>query len=407
MSGPNLTACAIIVAGGQGTRAKGMGNNRLNVDYIPKQLQMLAGKTVIEWSVSAFATDPRVTTIIVVCPDDMRNSIIAMTHGHKLVFAKSGATRTASVRSGLAAAQDNQADFVFIHDAARPGLVSKDLDALFLALNDGVHGAAHARPVADALWFSDEDHFDRPQPREGLLRVQTPQAFRLSAITEAYARLPVHSEMADDIAVARASGLRVVSVEGHERLDKITWPEDFARMEALISQPLLPRLGHGYDAHRFAQGKAFVTLCGIEVPHEKGLAGHSDADVGWHALADAIYGALGAGDIGFHFPPSDIKWKGAASSVFLEHACHMVKTRGGVINHVDVTLICEVPKIGPHRDAMVAQTARLLGLRGDQVSIKATTTEGMGFTGRREGIAAQATATVLLPNSAPITGDPL
>jgi 2-C-methyl-D-erythritol 4-phosphate cytidylyltransferase / 2-C-methyl-D-erythritol 2,4-cyclodiphosphate synthase len=407
MSGPFVTASAIIVAGGTGTRAKAMRDDRLDLDYLPKQLQMLAGKPVIGWSLSAFANDPRITTMIVVCPDDMRDTIKAMACEFDLVFAISGATRTASVRSGLALAQDNQADFVFIHDAARPGLTSKHLDALFSALKDGVHGAAPARPVADALWVSVDNQFDRPQPREGLLRVQTPQAFRLNDIVKAYARLPDNSELADDIAVARASGLRVISVEGHERLDKITWPEDFARMEALLSKPLLPRLGHGYDAHRFAQGKTFVTLCGIEVPHEKGLAGHSDADVGWHALADAIYGALGAGDIGFHFPPSDMKWKGAASSVFLAHAGDLVKTRGGVINHVDVTLICEAPKIGPHRDAMVAATARLLGLRADQVSVKATTTEGMGFTGRREGIAAQATATVLLPDAEPVAGVPL
>jgi 2-C-methyl-D-erythritol 4-phosphate cytidylyltransferase / 2-C-methyl-D-erythritol 2,4-cyclodiphosphate synthase len=272
------------------------------------------------------------------------------------------------------------------------------LDALFEALAKGANGAAPARPVVDALWKTDGDGFSQAQPREGLMRIQTPQAFARNAITQAYDTLPQSEEMADDVAVARAYGLTVVPVTGSDRLDKITWPEDFASMTNLLAPPLLPRMGTGYDAHRFGAGD-FVTLCGVEIGHDKGLAGHSDADVGWHALADAIYGALSAGDIGHHFPPSEARWKGAASSVFLKHAGDLVSASSGVINHVDVTLICEAPRVGPHRAAMIAATAQVLGLRIDQVSIKATTTEGMGFTGRREGIGAQASATVLLPES--------
>jgi 2-C-methyl-D-erythritol 4-phosphate cytidylyltransferase/2-C-methyl-D-erythritol 2,4-cyclodiphosphate synthase len=191
--------------------------------------------------------------------------------------------------------------------------------------------------------------------------------------------------------------LQVVGVLGDERLDKITWPEDFRRMEALLAPVRLPRVGTGFDAHRFGAGD-HVTLCGVTIPHAQGLAGHSDADVGWHALADAIYGALSAGDIGHHFPPSDPRWKGAPSSTFLAHAGRLVGACGGLIHHVDMTLICEAPRIGPQRLAMIEATAKVLALRSDQISIKATTTEGMGFTGRREGIAAQACATILLPD---------
>jgi 2-C-methyl-D-erythritol 4-phosphate cytidylyltransferase/2-C-methyl-D-erythritol 2,4-cyclodiphosphate synthase len=229
-----------------------------------------------------------------------------------------------------------------------------------------------------------------------LVRVQTPQAFPFEKILAAYQALPAETELADDIAVARQAGLHVVTVAGDARLDKITWAEDFARMDALLSPPYLPRTATGYDAHRFGAGD-HVTLCGVAVPFSQGLAGHSDADVGWHALADAIYGGLAAGDIGYHFPPSDSRWKGAPSATFLSHAAQLVAQAGGRINHADVTLICEAPRIGPHRPQMVAETAKVLGLRPDQVSIKATTTEGMGFTGRGEGIAAQASATLLLP----------
>jgi 2-C-methyl-D-erythritol 4-phosphate cytidylyltransferase / 2-C-methyl-D-erythritol 2,4-cyclodiphosphate synthase len=400
MDDPSFSACAIVVAGGRGTRATGGERGSATP---PKQLQQLAGKPVIAWCIDAFSADPRFVDIIIVCPDDLRADIIALNLPAHARCVPSGATRTASVRAGIDAARASDTHFVFIHDAARPGLDQSTLDALFEALAQGANGAAPARPVADALWKTDGDGFTQAQPRDGLMRIQTPQAFVGAAITGAYDALPQDDELADDVAVARAHGLTVVPVTGSDRLDKITWPEDFARMTNLLAQPLLapsllPRLGTGYDAHRFGAGD-FVTLCGVAIAHDKGLAGHSDADVGWHALADAIYGALSAGDIGHHFPPSDARWKGAESSVFLKHAGDLVTASGGVINHVDVTLICEAPRMGPHRATMIKATAQVLGLRIDQVSIKATTTEGMGFTGRREGIAAQASATVLLPQN--------
>jgi 2-C-methyl-D-erythritol 4-phosphate cytidylyltransferase / 2-C-methyl-D-erythritol 2,4-cyclodiphosphate synthase len=397
MHDQNLTACAIIVAGGRGTRASAGDPDGLPNKDLPKQLQPIAGKPVILWSIEAFAYDARCKDMIIVCPDDMRQTIFDMGLPSYARFASAGSNRTESVRAGLEAAQSSSCDIVFIHDAARPGLDQACLDRLFDALQRGVQGCAPARSVTDALWHSEGAHFTKTQSRDGLLRVQTPQAFVRDTIMRAYAAIETGSVWADDLAVARAFGATLMPVQGSERLDKITWPEDFARMAQILSPALLPRLGTGYDAHRFARGE-FVTLCGVNIPHDKALAGHSDADVGWHALADAIYGALSAGDIGHHFPPSDPQWKGAASSVFLKHAGDLVQASGGVINHVDLTLICEAPKVGPHRTAMIEATASVLGLRPDQVSIKATTTEGMGFTGRREGIAAQASATILLSN---------
>jgi 2-C-methyl-D-erythritol 4-phosphate cytidylyltransferase / 2-C-methyl-D-erythritol 2,4-cyclodiphosphate synthase len=398
MTDRNPTACAIIVAGGVGSRAMREPIDTANGQIKPKQLQDLGGKPVLIWSVEAFARDPRFTQIVIVCPDWMVEVIMETNLPAHVKFAPSGPTRTASVRSGLDLARQTDCDLVFIHDAARPGLDAATLSSLFGALVSGADGCAPTRPVGDALWHTTEDGLSVAQAREGLVRVQTPQAFWASRILAAYDQLPAGEERADDIAVAREAGLKIVSVAGSERLDKITWPEDFARMTTLLVPPLLPRVGTGYDAHRFGDGE-LVTLCGVEIAHPKGLAGHSDADVGWHALADAIYGALSAGDIGQHFPPSEVRWKGAASSVFLKHAGDMVRASNGVINHVDVTLVCEAPRVGPHRLAMIDATAAVLGLRPDQVSIKATTTEGMGFTGRREGIAAQASATILLPDS--------
>jgi 2-C-methyl-D-erythritol 4-phosphate cytidylyltransferase / 2-C-methyl-D-erythritol 2,4-cyclodiphosphate synthase len=391
-------ACAIIVAGGIGSRAATDSSR----PHIPKQLQMLGGKPVIAWSLAAFAADTRFNQIIIVCPDSLRNQIADIAAPFDVGFATGGSTRTASVRSGLTLAAKSDAQLIFIHDAARPGLDQSTLNKLFNALDRGADGAAPARPVADALWHVTNDALIKAQDRDGLMRVQTPQAFQALKILSAYEQLVAGAEMADDVAVARAAGLHVVPVEGSAALDKITWPEDFARMEHILAPcpefNLLPRVGTGFDAHKFVAGDK-VTLCGVEIPHVARLAGHSDADVGWHALADAIYGALSAGDIGQHFPPSEARWKGMASKVFLKHAGDMVVASGGVINHVDVTLICEAPKVGPHRNAMIAQTAAVLGLRLDQVSIKATTTEEMGFTGRREGIAAQTSATILLPHT--------
>ncbi len=396
-SSPPLAA-AILVAGGTGTRAKQAAFSVSGDDDagLPKQFQSLGGKPILRYSLEAFSRDPRFGGIIVVCAPEMRARVMACADGIEISLADAGATRTQSVANGLSAAQGFETNYCFIHDAARPGLNQKILDRLFVALEAGADGAAPGIAIADALWLTQECQVEQAHPREGLVRIQTPQAFRASLIQAAYAALPADQVPLDDVAVAKAFGAQVEVVGGSPELEKITWPEDFDRMTRLLVQPLLPRIGSGFDAHKFASG-TFVTLCGVAVPHTHGLAGHSDADVAWHSLADAIYGALSAGDIGKHFPPTDPQWRGAASSIFLAHAGTMVKSVGGVINHIDLTIICERPKIGPHREAMVRKTAELLGLRETQVSVKATTTEGMGFTGRAEGIAAQATATILLP----------
>ncbi|MCA3694627.1 MAG: 2-C-methyl-D-erythritol 2,4-cyclodiphosphate synthase [Aquidulcibacter sp.] len=391
-------AVAILVAGGTGTRAKqaaAKAGSSGQID-LPKQFQSLGGKPILRWSLEAFSRDPRFGAIVVVCAPEMRERVLACAGSIPVRLADAGQTRTQSVASGLQAAAAIGGSFCFIHDAARPGLSQTVLDHLFLALEAGADGAAPGLPIADALWLAPDGQVQQTQARDGLVRIQTPQAFRANLIQAAYAALPADQVPLDDVAVAKAFGANVQVVAGSPLLEKITWPEDFDRMTRLLAPQLLPRIGSGFDAHKFAEG-TFVTLCGVEVPHSHGLAGHSDADVAWHCLADAIYGALSAGDIGRHFPPTDPQWRGAASSIFLAHAGEMVRAAGGSINHIDLTIICERPKIGPHREAMVRKTAELLGLRESQVSVKATTTEGMGFTGRAEGIAAQATATILLP----------
>ncbi|GIU65973.1 bifunctional enzyme IspD/IspF [Candidatus Phycosocius spiralis] len=344
----------------------------------------------------AFARDPRFGPTIVVCDPKMRDKVAHCAVDLDILYADSGQTRTQSVASGLKVAQETNAQFYFIHDAARPGLDQSTLDALFKALEQGSMGAVPALPLADALWRTHEQHLVAGVDRYALVRVQTPQAFVGQAIGAAYAHVAEEKTMVDDVAVAQMAGLTVSFVKGSPRLDKITWHEDFAHMTQVLAPTFLPRTGSGFDAHRFGEG-AYVTLCGVQIPHCQGLVGHSDADVAWHCLADALYGALSAGDIGKHFPPSEPKWRGAGSHIFLSHAAHLVREADGLINHLDLTIMCEQPKIGPHREAMIATTASLLGLAHHQVSIKATTTEGMGFTGRREGIAAQACVTILLP----------
>lgn len=391
-------AVAILVAGGTGSRAKQTisATGPCAQDDLPKQFQSLGGKPILRWSLEAFSRDPRFGAIVVVCAPEMRDRVLACAGSISILLSDAGETRTHSVANGLRTAQGIGAHFSFIHDAARPGLSQAVLDNLFAALEAGADGAAPGLAIADALWLAPNGQVEQAQARDGLVRIQTPQAFNTSLIQKAYETIAPDQMLLDDVAVAKAHGATIKVVAGSPMLEKITWPEDFDRMTRLLTPQLLPRIGTGFDAHRFAEG-SFVTLCGIEVPHTHGLAGHSDADVAWHCLADAIYGALSAGDIGKHFPPTDPQWRGAASSIFLSHAGNMVRAAGGTINHVDLTIICERPKIGPHRDAMVQKTAQLLGLRENQVSVKATTTEGMGFTGRAEGIAAQATATILLP----------
>jgi 2-C-methyl-D-erythritol 4-phosphate cytidylyltransferase/2-C-methyl-D-erythritol 2,4-cyclodiphosphate synthase len=305
-----------------------------------------------------------------------------------------GATRQESVRRGLEALAPHDPDFVLIHDAARPFVSPTLVGNLIAALSGGAAAAVPLLAVADTLKREARDGLWTTVPRDGLYRAQTPQGFWFGAIIEAH-RAHANAPVTDDMALAELAGLKIAHVPGEEINTKMTKPEDFELAERWLAGKAEFRTGFGLDAHRFVAGD-HVWLCGVKIAHDAKLEGHSDADAGLHALTDAILGAIGKGDIGQHFPPTDEKWRGAPSSLFLEHAAKLVSDAGGEIVHCDVTLICERPKIAPHRDAMQARIAELLGIARDRVSIKATTTEGMGFTGRREGLAAQAVATVRL-----------
>ena len=373
---------AIIVAAGMGIRAGGA---------TPKQLQILLGRPVFAWSVDTFLSHPGVSQVALVVPAD-RLSAFESYAGPDLVVVPGGATRTQSVKAGLDALSLSESEPVLIHDAARPGLDHAMIDSLIDALQLA-DAAAPALPVADALKRPTEQGLETVS-REGVWRVQTPQAFRYSQIQEALTQ--GGDDLVDDLIAVEALGAKVNLVDGTEALAKITLPGDLERMARLLSPTLpMPRIGQGYDVHAFEPGDG-VILCGVKIAHDGKLAGHSDADVAWHALTDAILGALGLGDIGDHFPPSEAKWKGADSEVFLAAAVGLARDAGYQLSNCDITLICEAPKIKPHRQAMRARTAEVTGLAIEATSIKATTTEGLGFTGRREGIAAQAVA-VLSP----------
>lgn len=372
-----MKTAAIIVAAGRGIRAGG---------DLPKQFRTLRGDMVLEHAIAAFARHPQVGRIIVVINPDDRD-LLPPLPGVELV--NGGATRDASVQAGLALAKG--ADLVLIHDAARP-LVSQRIISDVLAALKTHAGAAPALPVTDALWRGRDGLVQVTQSREGLFRAQTPQGFHLDRITAAH--MAHTGEAPDDVEVALAAGLDVKIVTGDTANLKITMPEDFTRAEQMMEQQMDIRLGNGYDVHRFCDGD-HVVLCGVRLPHSHGLDGHSDADVGMHAVTDAIYGALAAGDIGRHFPPSDPQWKGAASHIFLEHAVKLAADRGFSISNVDCTLVCEMPKIGPHAVDMRREMARIMGMDMERVSVKATTSEQLGFTGRKEGIAALATATLV------------
>ncbi|MEL6684863.1 MAG: 2-C-methyl-D-erythritol 2,4-cyclodiphosphate synthase, partial [Pseudomonadota bacterium] len=307
-------------------------------------------------------------------------------------IATGGATRAASVHSGLQAVHDG-IEKILIHDAARP-LVSDVLIDRVLAALDTYIGAAPALPVTDTLWQGVDDAVQGVQDRAGLYRAQTPQGFHLAPLLAAHDTST--GQETDDVAVARAAGLDVAIVAGDEDNIKITTPADFARAAKLMRPQMDIRCGNGYDVHRFGPGD-HVWLCGVQIPHTRSLQGHSDADVGMHAVTDAIYGALGKGDIGQHFPPSDPQWKGAESHIFLKHAVALAADEGFSISNVDCTLVCELPKIGPHQDAMKAVMGAYMGLDSDRISVKATTSEKLGFTGREEGIAAIATVTLIKP----------
>jgi len=367
----------IIVAAGRGTRAGG---------DLPKQWQTLGGRPVLARTLDAFAGFGRI--LLVLHPDDL-NRGLEMTGGAVTLVA-GGATRDESVRNALECLEGSTVTRVLIHDGARP-FASAPLIARVLAALDQSEGAAPALAVTDALWTGAEGRVSGPQDRAGLYRAQTPQGFRFPAILAAHRTHP--GGAADDVEVARAAGLDVAIVEGEEENIKLTYPGDFARGERIIGQ-MDVRLGNGYDVHAFCEGD-HVVLCGVKIPHGKALLGHSDADVAMHALTDAIYGALAEGDIGRHFPPSDPQWKGAASEIFLAHAGRLAGERGYRLSNADVTIVCERPKIGPHAGAMQAELARILSVAPDRISVKATTSERLGFTGREEGIAAIATATLV------------
>jgi 2-C-methyl-D-erythritol 4-phosphate cytidylyltransferase/2-C-methyl-D-erythritol 2,4-cyclodiphosphate synthase len=376
-----MAVTALIVAAGQGIRVGGP---------VPKQFRTVAGKPVLRWAVEALRAHPSVRSVTVaVGAGQQPQAEQALAGLDPVRFVTGGAERADSVRAGLTAA-DGEA--ILVHDAARPFCPPHVIDRLVGAL-EFFDGAAPVLAVGDTLAKADGELRD-PIDRSGLVRVQTPQAFRLPALREAYARWSGPAPT-DETTVVRAAGMRVAAIEGDPALEKLTTAADFERAEALLASRLVARAGMGFDVHGFA-GSGPVMMGGIAIPHAKGLAGHSDADVVLHAITDALLGAAGLGDIGEHFPPSDAQWQGASSDLFLAHAASLIRDRGGLIDHVDCTIICEEPKVGPHRQAMRTRIAVILGIDMSQVSIKATTTEGLGFTGRREGIAAQAVASVRL-----------
>ena len=375
----------ILAAAGAGLR---LGGNT------PKQWLQLAGRPVARWSLETFLKCGAEEVIVVVNSDGRieADEAFASLTGWRSV--PGGATRSDSVRRGVTALS-RPVDAILIHDAARPLVSRGHIESLLAALS-AAEGAVPALPLTDTIKRATGGVVSETVPRDDLYRVQTPQAFRADALRAALAD-PTR-DATDEAALVEADGGQIALVAGDPMLMKLTFPEDFPIAERLIASSRHIRVGHGIDAHRWGPG-ASVWLCGIEIAHAETLVGHSDADAGLHALTDAILGAAGLGDIGDHFPPSDPKWKGAASDIFLRHAANLVRERGGEIVNVDVTLICEAPKIKPHRAAMRERIAEILSIPVDQVSVKATTTEGMGFTGRGEGLAAQATATLSCPKA--------
>lgn len=382
-----MTFSAVIVAAGSGTRA-GPGQ--------AKQWRSVAGKSVLRWSVESFIAAGAAEIVIVTTRDGAEVLPEVLKGLRAFPSVQGGATRALSVQAGLAALSGRPVDEpVLVHDAARPFLNSKTIDGLLSALSDA-DGAIPALPVADTLKRAAPGAPLTTTSRDNLWRAQTPQAFRRSKLVSAYQAWISTAEPTDDAQVVEAVGGRVVIAPGDPLLMKLTYPEDFAMAERLAGAARITRIGQGFDAHRWGPGDS-VWLCGVEIVHDETLIGHSDADAGLHALTDALLGAIGEGDIGDHFPPTDPQWRGAPSDKFLIHAADLVRAKGGVIINVDVTLICERPKIKPHRTAMRERLAEILSLPLDRVSVKATTTEQMGFTGRGEGLAAQAVVAVETP----------
>lgn len=374
---------ALVVAAGSGSRGGGA---------LPKQYRPIAGKAMLAHAVDALAAHPAIGAIQVVIGEGQEAAYRAAIGDRPLPPPVIGGDmRRRSVANGLAVAEGER---ILVHDAARPFLPAVVIDRLLAALETR-EGAVPVLPVVDTLAEAGGT-LGAVVPRAGLGRVQTPQAFRTDALRDAHRRWDDTREATDDAQMVRAAGHEVAVVEGAASLEKLTYPEDFAAAERRLARAMISRTALGFDVHGFADGSG-LWLGGVPIAHDRTLAGHSDADVALHALTDALLGTIGAGDIGSHFPPSDPQWRGAASSRFLGHAVDLVKAAGGRIDHVDLTIICEEPKVGPHRAAIRARVAELIGIEEADVSIKATTTERLGFTGRREGIAAQAVATVRLP----------
>jgi 2-C-methyl-D-erythritol 4-phosphate cytidylyltransferase / 2-C-methyl-D-erythritol 2,4-cyclodiphosphate synthase len=377
---PAMRIAAILVAAGSGSRFGG---------ETPKQFTHLAGKPVIRHAAEALLPH-----VAVLQPVGESGPIEQALAGLAVLPAvPGGATRQGSVAAGLEALVPHAPDLVLVHDAARPFLPPGTIPALLAALRTH-DGAIPAIPVADTLKRVQNGRIVTTVARDGLFRAQTPQAFRYQLLRALHGTKG--GTATDDATLLEAAGHPVAIIPGSDDNIKLTYAEDRVRLERALLPGLSPRIGTGFDVHAMETGRPLI-LCGITVPHEQGLAGHSDADVGIHALCDAIYGALAEGDIGRHFPPSEATWKDADSARFLVHAAGRIAARGGVLANVDVTLICERPKITPHAPAMIARLAELLGVEPGRVSVKATTTERLGFTGRGEGIAAQAVATLLLP----------
>ncbi|MDK9695991.1 MAG: bifunctional 2-C-methyl-D-erythritol 4-phosphate cytidylyltransferase/2-C-methyl-D-erythritol 2,4-cyclodiphosphate synthase [Siculibacillus sp.] len=398
-----VRVAAIVVAGGTGTRAAG-------ADGVPKQYRAVAGRAILAHTLGRFLDHPEIDFVItVIHPDhrDLHDAAVAELSGDPRLLAPAvgGATRQASVRAGLAALAALDPDLVLVHDAARPFVSAAILDRTVAALAES-EAVLVAVPVVDTLKRADgEGRVADTVSRERMWAAQTPQGFRYRPLAAAHARAAAEGrdDFTDDSAVAEWAGLSVRLVEGERANVKITTAEDLAAAEERMTIERFARLcdvrvGTGYDVHAFEPGD-HVTLCGVKIPHSARLNGHSDADVPLHALTDAILGALGDGDIGAHFPPSDMRWRGCDSAVFVRDAIRRVKERGGMLAHVDITLVAEAPKIGPHREVMRSRVAEICEISVDRVGVKATTNEKLGFVGRREGIAALATATVRLPFS--------
>jgi 2-C-methyl-D-erythritol 4-phosphate cytidylyltransferase/2-C-methyl-D-erythritol 2,4-cyclodiphosphate synthase len=373
---------ALLVAAGTGSRFGG---------EVPKQFLSLAGKPVIRHAAEALLAHAELLQPV----GDAALIAEALDGLPHLPAVPGGAERQDSVRAGLEALAIHNPDIVLVHDAARPNICAGITENLLSALVTH-EGAIPAVPVSDTLKRGDSGIIVETVPRAGLFRAQTPQGFRFATLLRLHRAAAGSPAATDDAALLEAAGLTVALTPGAEQNIKLTLPEDFLRLNTIFEGRMIPRIGTGFDVHAMESGRKMI-LCGITVPFEKGLAGHSDADVGIHALCDAIYGALAEGDIGRHFPPSEDTWKDADSARFLRHAAERIADRGGILTNADITIICERPKITPHAPAMRARLAGLLGVSIDRISVKATTTERLGFTGRGEGIAAQASVIVLIP----------